>query len=124
MSKRRHAQYVKVKWGQIEVNGLVFKDAVITPSSERNWDWKATGTSHSKGTQFDDFKCEFFAKRPTHIILSTGFEERLNVGLDVKDERFEGIAIYQLKSDLAAEKYNELVKEKENYPILVLHSTC
>ena len=111
-----------LKWGQIEVEGQLYKDAKLFPGGSREWDWRETGTRHRPGIQPADVT-ELLEKGAKVLILTQGMWQMLQVapqtlGL-LKDK---GIEVHILQTELAAKLYNKL---RETYPVGGLfHSTC
>ena len=72
-----------VSWGQIRVTGqsAAYKDAKLYPGGSREWDWRETGTHHDPGVQPADLE-ELLEHGASVVVLSRGFQERLQVSED------------------------------------------
>lgn len=38
-----------IKWGEVVIDGVKYKDAVISDKSVYDWDWRNDGTRHNPG---------------------------------------------------------------------------
>lgn len=121
---QRSPRITGLSWGRLEVEGrdAPYKDAKLYPGGSRAWDWNETGTSHSPGVQPADVE-ELLEAGARVVILSRGMAGRLQVRddtLEMLEDR--DIEVHVLRTDAAAERYNELVEER---PVGGLfHSTC
>lgn len=110
------------KWGEVHTStGRKYKDCLIGPFIERNWDWSDDGTRHKPGITMNALspllKCRV-------IILSTGMDEQLHVSDEARQYlNKHRIMYYILQSNKAVDLYNGLVKQHVPVGIL-LHSTC
>lgn len=43
-----------IKWGQITVNGVNYKDIIISPNGCKEWDWRINDTHHFPGIKRKD----------------------------------------------------------------------
>lgn len=120
------------KWGEIrilrknnkeEFEEMIFKDAKCYPDYSISWDWNETGTRHSPGIQISDVK-EIVEKGAEVVVLSKGIDNKLLTKQETLDYLEEHkIKYYHLQSNLAVEKYNELLLS--DYKVGGLfHSTC
>jgi hypothetical protein len=111
-------------WGRIEVEGQPkpFKDAKLFPGGARKWDWNETGTHHLPGIQLGDIE-ELLARGATTVVLSQGFQGRLQVCPGVLRElAVRGIPVHVLQTEEAAKRYNQLAHD---IPVGGLfHTTC
>jgi hypothetical protein len=121
---RRSPRITAVAWGRLEVEGQSqpFKDAKLFPGGARAWDWGETGTHHLPGIQIVDIE-ELLTRGATTVVLSQGFQNRLQVCPGVLEElAARGIAVHVLQTEEAARRYNQLA-----YDIPVgglFHMTC
>ena len=114
-----------LSWGRLQVEGWdgQFKDAKLFPGGAREWDWSETGTSHDPGIQPADVE-EFLDRGVTVVVLSKGFQERLQVCRETLRKLEERkVPVYVERTGEAVRLYNELRKENEKVGALV-HSTC
>ncbi|MEN7551557.1 MTH938/NDUFAF3 family protein [Rapidithrix thailandica] len=110
------------KWGEVKVEGEVFKDVKCFPGGCKEWDWKETETRHVPGIQVTDVQ-ELIDNGSKKIILSKGRRERLRTAIETINFLEEkGIPYHILETSQAIELYNSLV-EKEPVGGL-FHSTC
>jgi hypothetical protein len=115
----------QLSWGRLEVEGRdgQFKDAKLFPGGAREWDWSETGTSHEPGIQPADVE-ELLDRGATVVVLSRGFEERLQVRRETLRKLEERkVHVYVERTGEAVRLYNELSKKNEKVGALV-HSTC
>ena len=113
-----------LEWGQVKVEGQAgsYKDAKLFPGGSRAWDWNETGTRHEPGIQPADVE-ELLAHRAGVIILSQGFNQRLQVCPETLQLlQKKNITAHILRTEEAVRLYNEL-REKEPVGALI-HSTC
>jgi len=112
------------EWGRIDIEGAGhLKNAKLYPGGAHDWDWKETGTHHSPGIQPADVQ-ELLDKGTRVVVLSKGVLERLETmpeTLAMLNE--QGITVYQLQTEVAVKKYNELCAAGEAVGALI-HSTC
>jgi len=114
-----------LSWGRLQVEGWdgQFKDAKLFPGGAREWDWSETGTSHEPGIQPADVE-ELLDQGATVVVLSKGFQERLQVRRETLRKLEERkVPVYVERTGEAVRLYNELRKENEKVGALV-HSTC
>jgi hypothetical protein len=114
-----------LSWGRLQVEGWddQFKDAKLFPGGAREWDWSETGTSHEPGIQPADVE-ELLDRGATVVVLSQGFQERLQVRRETLRKLEERkVPVYVEQTGEAVRLYNELSKENEKVGALV-HSTC
>ena len=114
-----------LSWGRLQVEGWdgQFKDAKLFPGGAREWDWSETGTSHEPGIQPADVE-ELLDRGATVVVLSKGFQERLQVCRETLRKLEERkVPVYVERTGEAVRLYNELRKEDEKVGALV-HSTC
>lgn len=114
------------KWGNVVVSYLEevqsFKDVIIWPTGYKNWNWTLTDTHHSPGIQIpeikelvEDYDCDY-------IILSTGFEDVLNVDPATVAWLNKHKIKYEIMNSIdAIHAYN--MNDEANVGLL-LHSTC
>ena len=115
----------QLSWGRLEVEGRdgQFKDAKLFPGGAREWDWSETSTSHEPGIQPADVE-ELLDRGATVVVLSRGFEERLQVRRETLRKLEERkVPVYVERTGEAVRLYNELSKKNEKVGALV-HSTC
>ena len=115
----------QLSWGRLEVEGRdgQFKDAKLFPGGAREWDWSETGTSHEPGIQPTDVE-ELLDRGATVVVLSRGFDERLQVcGETLQKLEERKVPVYVEQTGEAVWLYNELSKKNEKVGALV-HSTC
>lgn len=112
-----------IQWGEISVNGKLFKDAILWPEGCKEWDWNDTGTKHSPGIKEEDVKRlhemgldKIVLSRGYHLVLQTT-PEAIQYLLDNEIEH------WILETSEAVKKYNELVEIGEKVGALI-HSTC
>ena len=114
-----------LSWGRLEVEGWdgQFRDAKLFPGGAREWDWNETGTSHESGIQPADVQ-ELLDRGATVVVLSQGFQERLQVCRETLRKLEERkVPVYVEQTGEAVRLYNELSKENQKVGALV-HSTC
>ncbi len=112
-----------IDWGRLEVDGHgAFRDAKLYPGGAGEWDWRQTGTHHVPGVQPADV-AELLAHGARTVILSRGFQERLQVCPETLALLAEqGVAVEVLETGAAVARYNEL---RATTPAAALiHSTC
>lgn len=117
---------IKAKWGQIDVSymGEVerYKDVIIWPNGHKKWDWSISNTHHTPGIQISDIKKLIIRCKCNYIILSTGFEDVLQVPKETIIWLNKHKINYEIANSMDAIKlYNE--NTNDNIGIL-LHSTC
>jgi hypothetical protein len=117
---------ITVTWGQIIDNetGKKFKDAIIIGTDISEWDWKEYDIHHNPGYTIK-FITELLLPTFSRIILSSGFEGKLLLPLEVKNEIIaQGYQLNYLKTDEAVKLYNELVETVGDGILFICHSTC
>ena len=120
----RSPRITGLSWGRLEVEGsdAPYKDAKLYPGGSREWDWNETGTSHSPGVQIADVE-ELLDAGAEVVVLSRGMVGRLQVPeetVEALEER--GVDVHVLRTEGAAERYNELAEEERVGGLF--HSTC
>ena len=132
-NKHNMTVITKFEWGEIRVNHNgkknKFKDCVITPNGVKEWNWKEDGTKHKPGITLKAIIANDLLKEVDYIILSRGFNEKLQTKKVTRqlleeaktDGTIKGYEI--LQSEDAVEKYSQLVKEGHKVSGL-FHSTC
>lgn len=112
-----------LQWGEMDVEGVGRgKDFMLYPGGAESWDWNRTGTSHDGGIQPADVRV-LLAHGATHIVLSTGQQERLRVSTAARQALDEaGIPYDVLPTAKAVEKYNALAEHESVGGLF--HSTC
>lgn len=120
---KRSPRISHLSWGYIEVEGYGrFKDAKLFPGGAREWDWRETGTRHTPGILPADVE-ELLQRGSTIVILTKGFNERLNVHPATLAKLGEsGVTTHFLQTEAAVKLYNEL-RLAESVGGL-FHSTC
>lgn len=113
------------KWGRLEAAGYdkPFRDAKLYPGGAHEWDWNETGTRHDPGIQPADVDA-LLEQGAMVIVLSKGVQLRLKTQpetLAYMEEK--GIVVYQLQTEEAINKYNQLAQAGEAVGALI-HSTC
>ena len=113
-------------WGKLTIsfNGKVseYRDAILWPTGHMEWDWRLSNTHHKPGIQINEIKELLDTGECNEIILTTGFEDVLQVDpktvkwLDRKNIE------YKIMSTLDAIKYyNQSSVKKAG---ILIHSTC
>lgn len=122
-NKNKSPKINSIEWGQVITNdGNKYKDVKLFPGGSRAWDWNETGTHHVPGIQPADVE-ELLDHGAETVILSQGFHERLQVCDETKDMLDnQDIDYLILETGKAAERYNELCKNKA--VAALIHSTC
>mmetsp|Transcript_131371 Transcript_131371/g.366264 ORF Transcript_131371/g.366264 Transcript_131371/m.366264 type:complete len:168 (-) Transcript_131371:169-672(-) len=124
---------LSIRWGEIVLTdpatnaSKTFRDAKIWPGGARAWDWRETGTHHRPGTQLADVQ-ELVALNPEVVVVSLGMKGNLHVAPDLQHamktaRSNSGIRWLELKSDEAAETYNDLLRSGKRVAAII-HSTC
>lgn len=124
MKTKQSPKITSASWGEVRVENenKPFKDVKLYPGGCREWNWNETGTHHSPGIQPADIE-ELLKNDANIIILSKGFNERLQTGNEAKSFLSDRkIKFYILETEKAVEKYNELAKTEA--PGALIHSTC
>jgi hypothetical protein len=122
-ARKRSPRIVALAWGKIEVEGAgTFRDAKLFPGGAREWDWRETGTEHTRGIQPADVR-ELLDHGATAIVLSQGMLKRLRVCPDtLKLLKQQGVGVHVLPTHDAVDLYNDL-RETEQVAGL-FHTTC
>lgn len=112
-------------WGKIKIshNGVeqIYRDAIIYPSGHESWDWNISNTHHVPGVQILEIK-KLVDAGCRSIILSTGFENVLQVGPETIAYMKENNIPYTILNSMdAIGRYNE---SSDNNVGFLLHSTC
>lgn len=120
---KKSPSIIHISWGQIKVeDGTEYKDAKLFPGGSQEWDWNETGTHHEPGIQPADVQ-ELLEKGANVIVLSKGFEEKLQTSSDtiqiLKERR---ISYHVLQTEEAVIKYNRLAQNELVGGLF--HSTC
>lgn len=132
----RKWNYVKLLWGNklYEYGKDCGRaDLILTFNSIEKWDWKNSETicdHHFPGITSQAIQY-LVDKGCDTIILTKGYGDPTFKSLGVlqtdpkviKDFESRKITIYHLKSELATEKWNELIRQNLKVGML-LHSTC
>ncbi len=113
-------------WGKITIKHAdnsehVYRDAIISPTGSKEWDWSKTGTRHVPGVQIEDVR--EIAQEVDIIILTKGMEERLQVSQAELYLKRLGKKVYAEQTQKAYELYNKLVKSGKKVAAL-FHTTC
>lgn len=116
----------KARWGKITIryknDTSKYRDVIIWNNGFLNWDWSLSDTHHSPGIQLLEVKFLVDEQHCQFIILSTGFENVLQVSEEViKWLKWKRIDYVILNSMAAIELYNETTRNDVG---LLLHSTC
>jgi hypothetical protein len=127
MSDTGSPTIIHLSWGEIEVRvvGKVhrFKDCKIWPGGAQEWDWKATGTNHSRGIQVADV-VELMEKGAEVIVLSRGQLNRLTVAKETREFLQDNdIPFYMEETGKAVEQFNQLSQQGKAVGGL-FHTTC
>lgn len=120
---KKSPRILHISWGRIKVDDeKQYKDAKLFPGGSREWDWSETGTHHEPGIQPADVQ-ELLEKGSRIIILSKGFEERLQTSSEtVQMLKEKGIPFHILQTEEATKKYNQLCENELVGGLF--HSTC
>ena len=123
MDRATHSPRIThLSWGRLETEDGAFKDARLFPGGAEEWDWTETGTSHDPGIQPADVE-RLLELGATVIILSRGFQERLQIAPETQKLLEEkGIPAHIAPTKQAAALYEEL-QQTEQVGALI-HSTC
>lgn len=113
------------EWGQIIVsyrgNKYSYRDVIIWPNGSVEWDWRNTDTHHHPGIKIADVK-KLVNNGVRHVILSTGFENILEVDPNTIAWLHKNKINYSiLNSADAIITYNTLKNDSVG---ILLHSTC
>ena len=117
---------VDVKWGSIVVSFLgktkTYRDAIIWRTGHKKWDWSLSNTHHIPGIQIPEIKFLIEDCQCNFIILTTGFENVLNVDKNtIKWLIKNDVQYIILNSADAIKVYNE---SSDNAMGILFHSTC
>lgn len=114
----------QMTWGEIVMeDGETFKDVMLAPDLVKSWDWRVSGTSHSKGIQKSDIDV-LLAQGIDALVLSRGVDLKLTVSKETKAYAELKVKIVVVdQSERAVEKYNQLAKSGVRVGALI-HSTC
>lgn len=113
-----------MSWGEIVMkDGQIFKDVMLAPGLIQEWDWRKSGTSHTKGIQTADI--DFLIEQDIDsIVLSRGIELKLEISeATLKYAKSKIKNVYFGQSEAAVAEYNRLVKSGSRVGALI-HSTC
>lgn len=111
-----------IKWGEIRVNGQIYKDIKIWNNKCKTWNWDENDTHHKPGIQIADIV--EFINDVDYVILSRGYKNVLETQpqvikyLEYKKKNFK-----ILTTDEAVIEYNRLVNLGYKVGGLI-HSTC
>lgn len=128
---------ISFKWGQIVTKDHrgrtdIWKDCVISDDGPENWNWRHDGTRHVPGVTVAALRR---LKKCTHIIVSTGIDEKLQVTPEARQllenwKHEHDVQYWIQNSKRAYITYNRIVQQAEQSPDeaivpgLLLHSTC
>lgn len=117
---------IDVKWGRIIVSfqgkSKTYRDAIIWYNGHANWDWSLSNTHHIPGIQLLEIKFLVKECRCDFIILTTGFENVLNVDKNtIRWLNKNNIQYVILNSSDAIKIYNERSNVSTG---ILFHSTC
>ncbi|HLP19871.1 MAG TPA: MTH938/NDUFAF3 family protein [Chitinophagales bacterium] len=112
------------EWSAIEFSDSTFKDVLATWNGHLYWDWSVTDTHHSPGIQISDISQILELARLDLLILSTGYNNKLQISENTIDFlKNENIEYIILNTKEAVRLYNlELLKGTKVGAII--HSTC
>jgi hypothetical protein len=121
-----------VEWGKTTFADKSFKDGKVWSVSNENgnisegivgWNWIDDDTTHSSGVTAEAVD-ELLSHNPTTIIVTQGFDGRLNVPDDlVNSLSFRGYKVIRIRTAQAVAMFNYLVSQNENV-VALIHSTC
>jgi hypothetical protein len=123
-STNRSPRINQVSWGRLDVEGEAepYKDAKLFPGGSREWDWRATQTSHRPGIQIADVQ-ELLDHGAKVIVLSRGMAECLHVPQEtlayLKERQ---IPVHVLPTQHAVALYNKLARTEAVGGLF--HTTC
>lgn len=114
----------KIEWGRVELeDGSQFKDVMLAPSFTSEWNWKLSGTNHSKGIQTSDIDV-LLEHKVDVLILSRGVNLVLQVSADTYAYAIARVPTLIVDQSVSAvAHYNRLVEQGKRVGML-LHSTC
>ena len=113
-----------MSWGEIVMeDGPIFKDVMLAPGLIQEWDWRKSGTSHTKGIQISDI--DFLIDHGIEaLVLSRGYEVKLTISeATLKYAKSKLKKVLYGQSEAAVAEYNRLVKSGSRVGALI-HSTC
>ncbi|NBB95991.1 MAG: hypothetical protein GVY16_09680 [Planctomycetes bacterium] len=112
-----------LQWGEMDVEGVgPGKDFIVYPGGAEPWDWNRSGTSHEAGIQPADVQT-LLDHGATHVVLSTGQNERLSVSIGAREALDAAGVWYEvLPTPKGVETYNALADSEAVGGLF--HSTC
>jgi len=113
-----------ISWGVVQINGQTFKDVMLAPGICKEWDWRASGTSHSKGPQKQDIDLLVATGELDYFILTRGMDFKLSISGSILEYVMLKVPnVIICGSEDVMDHYNDLVAKGERVAALI-HSTC